>query len=87
MYLFFLIQNHQLPIFYIVEQELKANFYYVLLGRRGVVKGRQKWLKQPFKYHRNAMFSLLISNEKINFETFSELRILCLKSREFYSAT
>ena len=54
---------------------------------RGVVRGGKKGLKLPFKYYRNAVFSLMLSNEKLHFETNSKLIIPCVKSREFYSVT
>ena len=54
---------------------------------RGVVREGQKGLKPPFKFQRNAVFLLLIYNEELNFETPSEQRIPCVKSREFYNVT
>ena len=42
---------------------------------RNVVRGGKKGLKLPFKYKPKAVFSLLLSNEKLHFETNSELII------------
>ena len=46
-----------------------------LFKSRGVVRRGQKRLKPRFKYWRNAVFSLLLSNEKLNLETPSDLII------------
>ena len=53
------------------------------VGRRGTGGGGEV-LKPPLK---NLLLTLLLTNEKLNFETPSELRIPCVKSREFYSVT
>ena len=54
---------------------------------RDVVRGGQRGIRPHFKYYWNAVFSVLLSNEKLHFETNSRLIIPCLKNRELYGVT
>ena len=57
-------------------------FHSIHLCRGVVIAGGegQKGLKPPFKYYRNGVFSLMLSNEKFHFETNSELTIPSVNS-------
>ena len=71
----------------IVFRKMIAVFYeyhtsssQIQYGCRSVLRGKQEELKPSSKYQKNAVFSLLLSSEKRNFQTPSGLIISCMKS-------